>query len=134
MRHVLLVLAAALLASCDSPPPVTARPVHAEVASASIAAVPSASASAAAPPTGPRPPLDLACTRDADCAVSSTDVSGASTCCPGCAWHAATKSSLAAFARSCERTPASSCPALGCAMPLMVAKCVAAQCVGVIGP
>ena len=81
-----------------------------------------------------RPALETACQADTDCAVSSTTVSGASTCCPGCDWHAASATSSKAFEDSCKASPAPSCPALGCAMPIVTAKCSANVCVAVPNP
>lgn len=46
-------------------------------------------------------------------------------------WHAATKVSAARFTASCNTEPAPRCPPIGCAMPIVVPKCVKGRCAAV---
>ncbi len=78
---------------------------------------------------GGRPALETSCQVDSDCAVSDTDISGPNACCPGCQWHASNVLSGQRFGASCKSNPPSQCPAIGCAMPNVHAKCSANVCI-----
>lgn len=116
MRSAGLVFASLLLLACETKPtpnaesPTTATPAPAASAARNIA------------------PPDATCAKDDDCVTFDDDVTGPTTCCPGCTWHAASKTGLQKFQAACHAQPAPMCPPLGCAMPNVVPRCAAGVC------
>ena len=110
------------------PPPTASGPVAPGVAATAI--VPAGSGAAA----GGRaiPALEQACQRDEECGIVNEDLTGATACCPGCAWHAGTKTSIKNFHTACKASPAPECPAIGCAMAVTEPRCVSGTCQAVV--
>jgi hypothetical protein len=77
----------------------------------------------------PLPPFDDACVTDADCVVTTDDLDGPNVCCPGCKQVVASAAWVKSARAACAAHPPKSCPPVGCAMPLMGAKCNAGHCV-----
>ncbi|CAN5671754.1 hypothetical protein BH09MYX1_BH09MYX1_41260 [soil metagenome] len=155
MRIALAVTWVTFLAACDSPQPAT-PPTATATASPPASTESPATASAAAPPpvasapaptasapakpatatpaAGPRafPPIDVVCTSDADCVMTSDDIVDTAprsyACCGGCTNHVGNTTWKAAFDAACKANPPPSCPPIGCAMPIQHAVCVAKKC------
>lgn len=93
---------------------------------------------AAVAATSPRagrgiPAVDATCTTDADCVLTSAELTDAPprtyACCPGCVNRAGSKAWKARFDAACAATPPPMCPPIGCAMPIQRAVCAGGQCV-----
>jgi hypothetical protein len=127
MRTAGFVVASLILLACETKPTPTAESPAMTTATTTASAPPPAS-------SGARniPPPDVACTKDDDCVTFDDDITGATTCCPGCTWHAASKDGLKKFQAACHASPAPMCPPLGCTMANMVAKCTAGACTTVL--
>jgi hypothetical protein len=106
------------LAGCGNP---TGAPVSVAPGSAAavVAAVPS--------PAGP-PPVEVACQRDADCAVARIEVTGPHACCPACGTTPGTRRWYAAVERACATTPSAGCGSLACPAGPTRAVCLEGRC------
>ena len=78
------------------------------------------------------PKVDLSCSADADCTITSEelqdDAPRSYACCPGCTQRAVNAAWLKTFASACQAQPAPMCPPIGCAMPIVKAACKAHRC------
>ncbi|HEX7604228.1 MAG TPA: hypothetical protein VF316_21565 [Polyangiaceae bacterium] len=94
-------------------------------------ASPETAASATSAPPRSIPPLETACTTDADCTVTGLELVDAAqtrACCPGCTNHAGSAAWKKSFDAACRASPPPMCPPIGCPMPIQTPACVAKTC------
>jgi hypothetical protein len=124
------VTASALPTAASAAPSSMPTPSSPPAPSASVAPAPTVSA---AKPGAPRsiPPIETACTTDADCVMTDQDLVDSArsyACCPGCTNHAGNTAWKKKFDAACLASPAPMCPPVGCAMPNQTPVCVAKKC------
>jgi len=78
------------------------------------------------------PPLDRACTKDADCAITYDELTDnlphTYACCSGCSPHAVSTAWNTKFRAACDAAPPPMCPPIGCAMAPQRAVCTSGAC------
>jgi hypothetical protein len=128
MRRSAIALTILLGCSRSSPPTATADPKAAPLEPKS-APLPSASAAPSTSVAPPLPPFEDACKVDLDCVVMTDDIVGPNVCCSGCTQTVTSVVWMKAARAACAAHPPKMCPPIGCAMPLVTARCKSGRCV-----
>jgi len=123
--HVAWLVAGVVLMGCGAPGSSSAPGASSSerVATSGPASSAPAVSSAAQPP-----PLERACTRDEECAVSRIEASGPEVCCPICGAIPATRRSVAALKLHCGGQSVLECRAMDCPVEPRRAVCKAGLC------